>query len=109
MQTLIGRFTYGRVPDTEYLRTASEAMHHTGQAVLPGRWMVDALPMRMQSLPSSSMWRWMLKKLLVKWVPSWAPGAGFQRWAIHARAVFMRMTREPFDRVKHEIVSRIYL
>ncbi len=41
---------------------------------------------------------------LVMYVPTWFPGAGFQRWARDAKKTFYRLTREPFHRVKSEMV-----
>ncbi|EIM81805.1 cytochrome P450 [Stereum hirsutum FP-91666 SS1] len=84
IQELIGRFSYGHKPDAEYIRVANDVMHHTGQALRPGRWMVDSVP-------------------ALKWIPSWMPGAGFKRWAMEANSVFIRMTREPFYNVKKDM------
>ncbi|OBZ74344.1 O-methylsterigmatocystin oxidoreductase [Grifola frondosa] len=84
MQELIGRFTYGRNPDDEYIKVANKVMHHTGEALQPGRWMVDSIPALM-------------------WVPSWMPGAGFKRWAMRAKDLFIKMTREPFYEVKAQV------
>lgn len=40
----------------------------------------------------------------MKYVPAWMPGAGFQRWARDAKAAFYKLTREPFEAVKREMV-----
>lgn len=38
------------------------------------------------------------------YVPSWIPGATFQRWAEQARGKYTKMVREPFEKVQCEIV-----
>ncbi|KAF5335159.1 hypothetical protein D9611_010865 [Ephemerocybe angulata] len=55
------------------------------EAGTPGRFLVDNLP-------------------ILKYVPSWVPGAGFQTWAQYYKQVCLRVLDEPFDFVqqKHE-------
>ncbi|KAF9028099.1 cytochrome P450 [Rhodocollybia butyracea] len=86
VQTFIVRLAYGRTPDTKYLKDAQEIMHHTGQALQPGRWAVDNYPL---------LW----------WVPSWVPGAGFQRWASDGKELFLSLTRGAFHHVKEEMAQ----
>ncbi|KIK58869.1 hypothetical protein GYMLUDRAFT_245651 [Collybiopsis luxurians FD-317 M1] len=81
VQELITSFTYGRKPDEEYLALSRIISERTGEALQPGRWTVNFIP-------------------ALKWVPSWLPGAGFQKWAQDARRIFYRIVREPFQECK---------
>ncbi|KAM5543801.1 hypothetical protein V8D89_002418 [Ganoderma adspersum] len=103
VEALVVLFTYGRKPDEKYTALAREVMHQTGIALQPGRWAVNFYPARKScyfieenthSDPS-----------LVMYVPTWFPGAGFQRWARDAKETFYRLTREPFHRVKLEMAQ----
>ena len=42
---------------------------------------------------------------VVKYVPEWVPGAGFQRQAREWKAVMDQVTEVPYDFVKGQIVS----
>ncbi|THH06109.1 hypothetical protein EW146_g9716 [Bondarzewia mesenterica] len=84
VQTLVVRFTYGHVPDPDYINLATKVMHETGIALQPGKWLINSIPALAR-------------------VPVWMPGAGFQRWAKEARDSFLDMTRTPFCKVKEEI------
>ncbi|KAM5543810.1 hypothetical protein V8D89_002427 [Ganoderma adspersum] len=86
VEALVVLFTYGRKPDEKYTALAREVMHQTGIALQPGRWAVNFYPALM-------------------YVPTWFPGAGFQRWARDAKETFYRLTREPFHRVKSEMAQ----
>ena len=43
--------------------------------------------------------------LVVKYVPEWVPGAGFQRQAREWKAIMDQVTDVPYDFVKGQIVS----
>ncbi|OSC99371.1 CyP450 monooxygenase [Trametes coccinea BRFM310] len=61
----IARFTYGvEIPedDDEYLTMAEEALESFNQAFIPGKYLVETLP-------------------VLRYLPSWFPGATFQREA----------------------------
>ncbi|KAJ6561796.1 cytochrome P450 [Mycena capillaripes] len=49
-----------------YVDLAEELAKMTGEAIQPGRWLVDSFP-------------------ILRHVPSWFPGAGFKRWAAEKR------------------------
>ncbi|KAJ7142235.1 cytochrome P450 [Mycena epipterygia] len=69
-----------------YISLAEEAVHSGGQAVTPGRFLVDAIP-------------------VLKHVPDWFPGAGFKRLAKEWRQVACALTDVPFAEVKRQIAS----
>ncbi|GJE90537.1 cytochrome P450 [Phanerochaete sordida] len=86
VDTLIFRFTYGREPDHEYIEQAESAMNATNEALQPGKWWINTVPS-------------------LAYIPSWMPGAGFQRWARSAREKYATMIRDPFLRVQDDMAS----
>jgi hypothetical protein len=72
--------------DDPYISNAEEALHGLSQAGIPGQFMVDLLP-------------------ILKYVPSWMPGAGFKRKAAYWRRANVDMAEKPFNYVKEALVS----
>ena len=73
-----------------YILTAEEAMAGFNEAGVPGSFLVDIFP-------------------ILKHVPSWFPGAGFQRKAAHWRAVNVSLVENPFRYVKEQLVRDLFL
>ncbi|KAF9457428.1 cytochrome P450 [Collybia nuda] len=76
--------TYGiKVSGTDdpYISNAEEALQGISQAGIPGQFLVDLLP-------------------LLKYVPSWMPGANFKRKAAYWKKVNVDMLDKPFEHVK---------
>ena len=46
---------------------------------------------------------------ILKYVPSWFPGAGFQNKAAHSRRVCASMIEEPFRYVEEQLVGVFFL
>ena len=69
-----------------YISIAKEAIGGIAQAGVPGAFLVDLLP-------------------VLKYVPSWFPGAGFKRKAARWRAYIREMPERPYRRVKRDLVS----
>ena len=63
-----------------FISVVSEVGDAFKTAGVPGRFLVDVFP-------------------ALKYIPSWMPGAGFQRWADHYRAASRRILDEPFEYV----------
>lgn len=70
--------------DDVFVRTAEAAMHGVSVAGNPGTFMVDTLP-------------------ILKYVPSWMPGAGFQKQAKEWSIPTGDMNRLPFEYVKRNM------
>ncbi|KAJ7708648.1 cytochrome P450 [Mycena rosella] len=84
---LIMDVTYGidiRSPGDPYTTLAEEAMYGVSIATLPGRFLVNTIP-------------------ALKYVPSWFPGAGFQREAKEWRKVTRELLEMPFAHTKRNI------
>jgi hypothetical protein len=72
--------------DDPYLTTIERGLETLVPAVVPGAFLVDAIP-------------------ALKYVPDWMPFAGFKRYAKESRKLAMAVVEHPFDAMKREIVS----
>jgi len=75
--------------DDAYISTAETALNGLAAAGVPGSFLVDYLP-------------------LLKYTPSWVPGAGFKRMAANWRRANEEMCEKPFLYVKDQLVSLDY-
>ena len=69
-----------------YISIAEEALNGLAEAGVIGAFLVDIFP-------------------LLKHVPSWVPGAGFQKKAAHWKATNITMAEKPFQYVKEQLVQ----
>jgi len=69
-----------------FISTAEISLSGFAEAGIPGRFWVDYLP-------------------ILKHVPSWVPGAGFQKKAEYWRRITGEMRERPFQYVKDQLVS----
>ena len=76
------------VQDSEdpYISIAEEALSGVAEAAIPGAFWVDLFP-------------------ILKYVPSWFPGAGFQRKAAYWREAVNTMADKPFRHVQEQLVQ----
>jgi hypothetical protein len=72
--------------DDPYISIAEEAVSGFIEAGIPGAFLVDFLP-------------------ILKYVPRWFPGAGFQKKAARWREAFNTMADKPFCHVKVQLVQ----
>ena len=79
--------------DDPYISIAEEVLNRLAEAGIPGTFWVDMIP-------------------ILKYVPSWFPGAGFQMKAARWREAINTMTEKPFRHVQEQLVrvqfSRAY-
>ena len=71
--------------DDLYISVAEEALNGLAEAAVPGAFWVDMFP-------------------ILKYVPSWFPGAGFKRKAAHWREATNTMAEKPFRHVQEQLV-----
>ena len=78
--------------DDRYIQTAESALIGLAELFVPGRFLVDSIP-------------------LLKYVPTWMPGAGFKRKAKEWKALATEMMDSPFEAAQKAIVRTtiIYL
>jgi len=69
-----------------YVALAEEAINSLALAVIPGKFLVDLIP-------------------ILKYVPSWMPGAGFKRKAKEWHQLQERFRNEPYDFTVRKMVS----
>lgn len=82
--------TYGIeiLPENDpYVQTAEAALEGVQIASTPGAFLVEVFP-------------------LLKFVPAWVPGAGFQRKALHWRRLLEDVFEKPYDLLKKQIVRK---
>ena len=75
--------------DDPYILLAEESLEGFGQAATLGTFWVDFFP-------------------ILKYVPSWVPGAGFQKKAAHWKEINAAMTEKPFRFVKEQLVGNLF-
>ena len=81
--------TYGidvQESDDPYISLADDALKGIGQAAALGNFWVDLFP-------------------ILKYLPSWLPGAGFQKKAAHWREVNATLSENPFRYVEEQLVG----
>jgi hypothetical protein len=72
--------------DDPYILIAEEALSGVAEAGIPGAFLVDLFP-------------------ILKHVPSWFPGAGFQKKAARWREATHIMADKPFRQVQEQLVQ----
>ena len=72
--------------DDPYISMAEEALNGLAEAGIPGAFWVDMFP-------------------ILKYVPSWFPGAGFQKKAALWREATNAMAEKPFCHVQEQLVQ----
>ena len=75
-----------RESDDPYISVADVALDGALEAALPGAFLVDTFP-------------------ILKYVPSWFPGAGFQKKAARWRQAVNAMAEKPFRHVQEQLVQ----
>ena len=76
--------------DDPYISLAEDAFDGIAQASVPGAFWVDMIP-------------------ILKYVPSWFPGAGFQKKAARWREGIIAMSENPFRHVQEQLVQVQFL
>jgi hypothetical protein len=72
--------------DDPYISMAEEVLNGIAEVGIPGAFLVDLFP-------------------ILKYVPSWFPGAGFQKKAARWREFIHTMTDQPFCHVQEQLVQ----
>ena len=76
--------------DDPYISLAEEVLNGLAEAGIPGAFLVDMVP-------------------IPKYVPSWFPGAGFQKMAARWREALNTMSEKPFRHVQEQLVQVKFL
>ena len=87
------KITYGidvKESGDPYISTAEVTLSGIAEAGVIGAFWVDIFP-------------------LLRFVPSWVPGAGFQKKAARWKVALITMTEKPFQYVKEQLVKISFL
>ena len=76
--------------DDPYISIAEEFLKGVAEAGIPGSFLVDLFP-------------------ILKYVPSWFPGAGFQKKAARWKEAAHIMAERPFLHVQEQLVQVLFL
>lgn len=81
--------TYGidvKSKDDKYITAPEESIKGLVKALTPGTFLAEGFP-------------------ILKHIPSWVPGAGFQKFALKEKAIATRVFDDPFAALKKDVVS----
>ncbi|KAJ7112408.1 cytochrome P450 [Mycena crocata] len=87
--SIVLRIAYGHIVAggrDRFVDLAEELSKMTGEAIQPGRWLVDSFP-------------------FLRHVPSWFPGAGFKRWASQKRKRSDEIIFGPLNFVQEQLAN----
>ncbi|KAJ7909756.1 hypothetical protein B0H13DRAFT_1539043, partial [Mycena leptocephala] len=70
--------------DDPYITLSDQAIQLISAAAVPGRFFVDSIP-------------------ILKYIPEWMPGAGFQKTAREGRALARDLLERPFAETKRQL------
>ena len=95
--------TYGidlKSADDPFLTAIFEASHAAGVALVPGKFLVDAIPICVYLCTQSGIHKQLTKPWTVRYLPSWFPGMGFKPLAKEVREKFQTSIDGPMEYVK---------
>ena len=75
--------------DDPYITLVDAALDGFNEAAVPGAFWVDFFP-------------------LLKYIPSWFPGAGFKKKAAHWSELNTSVVQNPFNYVKEQVVGNLF-
>ena len=99
--------TYGidvKSDDDQFLSASIDAGHALVTALVPGKFLVDTIPMRACLCTRAVVY--MAKTLIVRYVPDWFPGTGFNAFAKEVHDKSRIAAYRPFEYVKKAIQVR---
>lgn len=91
--------------DDPYVTVGKQSVQAVTSCTLPGSFLVDTFPLRKFALVLSGFLSEQVS--IVKFVPSWFPGAGFQSKAASWKYFVTTAREKPYSVVKDCIVGRI--
>jgi len=94
--------TYGIDPkstDDPFLSATVDAVRALTSAMVPGKFLVDTIPMRASFYPDDTQGP-LTTPWTVRYLPDWLPGTGFKALAKEVREKFQISTDGPMEYVK---------
>jgi hypothetical protein len=87
--------------ESEYVALPEQVNADFSEVAIPGRFLVDVLPIRMFFLYRSNH---RLTRCLVRHLPAWLPGAGFKKMALRNHVTQRAALDNPIELVKSQLV-----
>ena len=96
--------TYGidiKSIDDRFLNANLEAAHTIAAALVPGKFLVDIIPIRACLRAQTATEKHLTDPPTVRYIPDWFPGTGFKALAKETRDKFKIAINGPFEYVKN--------
>lgn len=101
--------TYGidvKSADDKFLKASVEAAHALATVVVPGKFIVDTIPIRACLCTKTVTYKYLTNSLKVRYIPDWFPGTEFKALAKEARDKSKISADGPFEYVKNAMKVR---
>jgi len=92
--------------DDQFLNVNIEASHAVSAALVPGKWLVDVIPIRGCLSTQTVTHKRLTYPLIVQYIPDWFPGMGFKVLAKEVREKFRASVDGPLEYVKNAMKVR---
>ena len=93
--------------DDQFLKTNIEASHAVSATLVPGKWLVDFIPIRGCLYTQTMIYRHLTYPLIVQYIPDWFPGMGFKVYAKEVCEKFRISVDGPLEYVKNAMKVRL--
>jgi len=90
-----------------FLNASIEASHAIAAVIVPGKFLVDFIPICACVCTQKATHEHLTDPLIVRYVPDWFPGTGFKALAKEARNKFNIPARGPLEYVKNAMKVRL--
>ena len=92
--------------DDPFLKANIEASHAVSATLVPGKWLVDVIPISGCLCTQTITYKHLTYLLIVQYIPDWFPGMGFKVYAKEVREKFRISVNGPLEYVKNAIEVR---
>jgi len=92
--------------DDRFLKANIEASHAVSATLVPGKWLVDVIPIRECLYAQTVTHKHLAYLSIVQYIPDWFPGMGFKVHAKEVREKFRISVEGPFEYVKNAMKVR---
>ena len=92
--------------DDRFLNANIEASYAVTAALVPGKWLVDVIPIRACLCTQIVTRKHLTYPLIVRHIPDWFPGMGFKVYAKEVREKFRMSVDGPLEYVKNAMKVR---
>ena len=94
--------------DDEYLKASLESGHALAKALVPGKFIADIIPISACACARTVTDKHLTKRLTVRYIPDWFPGAKFKVLAKETRDKFKVAVDGPMEYVKNAMKVRLH-